>query len=104
MENNEWSIIFEDLAKIDLQEIYNWYEAEQFGLGDLFFDEVEKTVEKIKRNALFASKLDEETRGARLRRFPYHIIYLTEAKNLVVYVIAITHLHREQDWYKSRYK
>ena len=34
-----WKIIIEDLAQLDLKEVYTWYEQQKTGLGEEFLSE-----------------------------------------------------------------
>ena len=102
MEDKAWEIIIEDFAKTDLQESYNWYELEQRKVGDSFLDDFEDTLNKIKRNPFYASKINERTRGASFKKFPYQIVYIIDDEKHRINIIAITHQHRKPHWYKNR--
>ena len=52
---NSWKIIIEDLAQLDIQEVYEWYETGKTGLGEEFLDSFEDTLSKIERNPFHAS-------------------------------------------------
>jgi mRNA-degrading endonuclease RelE of RelBE toxin-antitoxin system len=102
MEDKSWQILIEDFAKIDLQQAFNWYELEKNGLGNLFLDDFEETLEKIKRNPFYTSKINERTRGASFKKFPYEIVYMVNSEKYIIYIIVITHQHRKPNWYKER--
>ncbi len=99
---SQWKIIIEDLAQIDLWETYIWYEKEKAGLGEEFIDAFEETIERIERNPLHASMYDETYRSTAFKRFPYGIIYLINEAKVEVYIIAISHQHRDRSWFKNR--
>lgn len=99
---NKWTIIIEDLAQLDLQETYEWYEKQKAGLGEIFLDFLDEAIERIKSNPLHASLYDNEFRSLTLKKFPYGIIYLTDEIRSSVFVIAITHLHRQPSWFRNR--
>lgn len=99
---NEWKIIIEDLAQLDLHEVYEWYEKRKSGLGEEFMDAFEEAIARIEKNPLHASAYDETYRSATLTKFPYGIIFLLDEIKLEVYVIAISHQHRKPQWFKSR--
>ena len=69
-----WKVIIEDLAQLDLQEAYEWYEKKKTGLGEEFLDEFEETIKKIERNPFHASYYHKQSRSAALERFPYEAI------------------------------
>jgi plasmid stabilization system protein ParE len=97
-----WKIIIEDLAKLDLQDAYDWYENEKTGLGERFLDAFEEALTRIERNPFHASSYDENYRSATLDSFPYAFIYLLNETKAEVYVIAISHLHRKPSWFSKR--
>ena len=99
---SRWIIVIEDLAQLDLQEAYEWYETGNTGLGEEFLDSFEDTLTRIERNPLHASSIDETTRSATLKRFPYEVIYLINDLTFKISVIAISHQHRKPGWFKDR--
>jgi plasmid stabilization system protein ParE len=102
MEDSNWQIIIEDLAKTDLQEIYEWYQFKEIGLGNSFINDFEDTLERIKLNPLHARNLTERTRSASFKKFPYQIIYITDSQNKKVFIIVITHHRRNPFWFKDK--
>ncbi len=55
MADEHCKIIIEDLAQLDLQEAYNWYENGKLGLGGEFLDAFEEAINKIENNPFHAS-------------------------------------------------
>lgn len=99
---NSWKIIIEDLAQLDLHEVYEWYETGKTGLGEEFLDSFEDTLSRIARNPLHASAFDKTTRSASLKRFPYEVIYLVKELTTEIDIIVIIHQHRKPGWFKNR--
>ncbi len=65
-----------------------------------FSEAAKLTSERILSFADSWPKLSENTRRARTNRFPYGLIY-TSDKNVII-VVAVMHLHRKPDYWKSR--
>ncbi len=99
---SRWKIIIEDLAQLDLHDVYQWYEEEKTGLGEEFLDSFEVSISRIERNPLHASSYDATSRSAILTRFPYEVIYLVNDLESEINIIAISYQHRKPDWFKKR--
>ena len=97
-----WIIIVEDLAKLDLNDAYHWYETRKRGLGEDFLDEIEKAINLITQNPFYTSYYNETCRISSLKRFPYSLIYLVDEQKREVYIIAISHHHRKPGWFTER--
>jgi plasmid stabilization system protein ParE len=97
-----WKIIIEDLAQIDLHDAYHWYEKAKDGLGEEFLDSFETTIQNIQNNPFYTSLHADDYRSATLHRFPYEIIYIVDNNKGIVFIIAITHQHREPSWFRNR--
>lgn len=66
---------FRRAARDDVRAARNWYEEQHAGLGAAFLQRLEACIAKIERNPQIAPVVDEETRRAQLRRFPYVVYY-----------------------------
>ena len=94
------SIRFSEAAKLELEDAINYYNEQSEGLGFEFANEVKLTSERILSYVDSWPKLSENTRRARTNRFPYGLIY-TSDKNVII-VVAVMHLHRKPDYWKSQ--
>ena len=94
------SIRFSEAARLELEDAIDYYNEQSEGLGFEFANEVKLTSERILSFADSWPKLSENTRRARTNRFPYGLIY-TSDKNVII-VVAVMHLHRKPDYWKSR--
>ena len=66
---------FRRAARDDVRAARDWYEEQHPGLGAAFVQRLEACIAKIERNPEIAPVVDEETRRAQLRRFPYVVYY-----------------------------
>jgi len=66
----------------------------------LFRDEARETIKRIEEFPLAWHPLGGAIRRCQMRRFPYGIIY--EASKDEIVIIAIAHLHRKPDYWRSR--
>jgi len=93
-------LVFQRQSDLDIQAAALWYEDQRTGLGMRFLDELEEVFRRIENNTRQFPQLEGEVRRALLRRFPYGV-YFVEGPDHVA-VLAVLHLHREPDMWKSR--
>jgi len=73
------------LASDHLGEAFFWYESQCMGLGFEFLDEWEAVLEYVSEFPESCQKRYKEFRQAKLKRFPYLIIYECSKEKLVVF-------------------
>ena len=93
-------VIFDDFAKIELDDGKEYYEMEVIGLGKRFKQEVKRAINIIKKMPEIGSPESENIRRYILHKFPYKVLYSIEKDH--IYVIAIAHLHREPMYWINR--
>jgi hypothetical protein len=94
------TIQFLYVAQIELDDAITWYNAQAIGLGDAFLIEAIKTFRLIEQYPDAWHRLSRNTRRCRLARFPYGIIYTSDADSELV--IAVAHLHRAPQYWRDR--
>jgi hypothetical protein len=67
-------------ADLDVEAAFEWYEAEESGLGAEFLDELRMVYERILDRPLVYQDLRSGIRRALTRRFPYAIFFQSNAK------------------------
>jgi plasmid stabilization system protein ParE len=80
-------------ARHELEQAVEWYEMQLPDLGRQFRSEVYRTFDNIVARPELYPKSRGAARKAVLRRFPYLIFYLVEAKRVVV--LAVFHAKRD---------
>jgi len=73
----------------DVQDAAMWYEQRQAGLGSAVAFEVSEAITRVIEAPERYRTVHHEVRSARTRRFPYSILYLTEAD--VVAFVGLKH-------------
>lgn len=93
-------VIFDKLAKLELDDASQYYELQLTGLGIRFEEEVKRGIRRILEypNAWKIEK--EDIRRYVLHRFPYKILYSIEKTH--IYIIAIAHGHRRPNYWIER--
>ena len=87
-------------AEQELKETYDYYEDQMAGLGDLFLNELNKTIKIIIEHPSSWTKVGKRTRRAIIKRFPYLILYIHETEK--IYITCIAHQHRNPEYYVDR--
>jgi len=91
---------FHPEAESEFLDAIDYYEACELGLGYDFAMEVHSTIENILSFPYTWTILEEGIRRCQIRRFPYGIVYSQDAG--VIFVLAVMHLQRDPDYWKSR--
>ena len=87
-------------AQAELVEAVAYYNSQRPGLGSQFAEEVKRTIERILQFPEAWRLISARTRRCRANKFPYGIIY--QMRGNVVLIVAVMHLHREPQTWKSR--
>ena len=93
-------VVLRDEADADLVSAANWYEQQSHGLGAVFAEAVQATLDRIAQSP---DTLPIELRDIRMlgvKRFPYSVYYRIEVRRVLV--LAITHSKRNPRVWKSR--
>ena len=87
-------------ARGELLDGVRYYNAQRIDLGKEFRDEAWDTLRRIQEFPQAWHPLGGAIRRCQMRRFPYGIIYeLTKSE---IIIIAIAHLHRQPEYWRSR--
>jgi len=87
-------LLYHDEVENDLREAIRWYEGRREGLGDEFMQVVQETLDTIASSPYRYSSLRRDVRGARMKRFPYVILFYIFREQVVV-ILAILHKSRD---------
>lgn len=93
-------LVFLTIARDELAEIKRFYNRQQKGLGDTFQREAESAAKLILERPLAWQVEIEPTRRFVLNQFPYKLVYLVRADQVVM--VAIMHQHRNPDYWVDR--
>lgn len=93
-------IIVRPEAEAEVQQAFDWYEAQSEGLGLEFLRAIEACLAGLIRNPLAYTIIKApNVRRALVRRFPYALFYLVDDEAIVV--IAVFNVKRQPlDWTK----
>ncbi|MFD2145568.1 type II toxin-antitoxin system RelE/ParE family toxin [Mucilaginibacter antarcticus] len=72
------------------QDVYNWYEERQSGLGELFLQELESCYDKLEAWPSAYTNIKKDFRHIILKTFPYVIIFKIIKDDVVIYAVFHT--------------
>jgi plasmid stabilization system protein ParE len=87
-------------AQADLPRAARFYEEETAGLGANFLVEAGRPFALLEENPEIGAPLPRGARKLLLHRFPYLVIYRTEAERVLV--LAVGHQRRHPDFWLGR--
>ena len=89
-----------DLAKVELNEAAQYYEAESPGLGAAFLAEAERSVASLLEYPESGPIVSGSVRRQLLRRFPYGLLYRVRGEQLRI--LAVMNLRRRPAYWIGR--
>ncbi len=95
------NVIFNELARDELDDAVAYYELKAGGLGERFRSEVRKAARRIAEHPEAWPPEKGEVRKYLLHKFPYKILYSVEADH--IFIIAVAHQHRKPDYWADRF-
>ncbi|HAC14682.1 MAG TPA: plasmid stabilization protein [Bacteroidetes bacterium] len=93
-------LVLHSKASHELEDITEWYENKEPGLGADFILDFEISLQTIKRHPESGTPLTPNERRFSLSKFPYGIIYSLDIDGIIVF--AIMHIKRKPDYWSSR--
>lgn len=93
-------IVFRSEAQAEFEDAAAWYEAQRPGLGEEFFLEIARSIEKAAESPLQYPAIFGDVRRTVARRFPFAIYYRVRSESMVV--LAIFHGQRDPTVWKER--
>ncbi len=92
--------LFTAEAEADVEEAFEWYEAQRPGLGAAFRRALDIAVAAVENHAEAYAVIHRSTRRVLLPRFPYGLYYRVLEQNIVV--VACMHAKRHPRTWRSR--
>lgn len=96
----KYSIIIEENALQDIQDAIDYYDEQQFGLGEKFENNIHRSIMAMAKNPFYQVRYDQ-IRCFPLKKFPYMIHFELQATDCVVRIIAVFHTSQSpKKWHK----
>lgn len=94
------SVHFHCDAEVEMIKAAVWYKTKQADLGNRFLTSVQDAINRIKLNPGVYPFVDTDIRRCLVRTFPFGILFRDKSSHIEV--MAIMHLHRDPNYWKSR--
>ncbi len=94
------SFLFHPEAETEFLAAIDWYEECSAGLGADFAAEIHAAIQRAVAMPLAWPNIDDDIRRVLANRFPYGVLYAPEGRS--IYILAIMHLRRRPDYWRSR--
>jgi toxin ParE1/3/4 len=95
-----WVLSWRRAAEADVAEAVDWYNEQAEGLGARLLAEVDAVGDRLRANPLQFPVIYKDARRARLRTFPYIVIFRVRDQRLRV--VAVFHTRRDPRGWQSR--
>ena len=90
---------FTSAALTELRQATLYYEQRENGLGTVFLDEIDATVDRILRQPTAWHQLSPRTRRCRTHRFPFGLIYQIRSDEILI--TSVMDLRRDPARWKN---
>jgi toxin ParE1/3/4 len=97
---NQYKLVSEPRADLDIEAAFQWYENEQAGIGIEFLDELRAAYNRIVDGPFQYPQLRSKIRRALFKRFPYAVYFSVETDAIVV--LAVLHTARDPAEWQRR--
>ncbi len=94
------SVEFHPEAQDEFIAAAQFYESQTDGLGLNFILTVQRTYERLLEFPATGPPLGRQLRRLLIPKFPYGLLYRVEPER--IYIVAVMHLHRRPDYWRSR--
>jgi plasmid stabilization system protein ParE len=94
------NIRFLPVAEQELDDAFCWYEEQAVGLGDVFLNEINKSLQLVATYPKVQTTVHNGIRRCLVNRFPYGIFY--GIKNDSAVIVAVAHLKRQPKYWSQR--
>ena len=93
-------LVVRDDARRELLEAREYYDGQRQGYGERFVEAVEAEFALLLQFPQIGRRLRKNIRRRNISRWPYGIVYVLDASELVI--IAIAHHRRRPEYWRSR--
>ena len=97
-----YNVIIKEEARLDIVDVYNWYESKQKDLGERFINKLDEYFNRISFTPGIFPQKHKGLRQVVMMGFPFVIIFEIEDDNVVVY--AVFNTYQDPGKLHKRYK
>jgi len=86
---NKFKLLLSSEAKQDIDEVAEYYEAQQDDLGQKFEDDLDEQLERLKSFPQMYAKFNKYARKGNLEKFPYSFYYQEDMPQELVDILGV---------------
>ena len=94
-------LIFHPEAQDELFSAIGYYNEQTPGLGVIFFEEIERSINNINKNPKRWKICAKKVRQCIVPRFPFSIFYIYNSNT--IYIVAIAHNKQNPNYWKESF-
>jgi plasmid stabilization system protein ParE len=94
------NLLFNPEAETEFLAAIDWYEERSSGLGADFAAEIHAAIQRAISLPVAWPRIDGDIRRVLANRFPYGVLYTID--NQSICILAVMHLRRQPDYWRSR--
>jgi len=98
----KYRVKVEPIALADIQEITNWYNERQVGLGKRFQDAAVRHINSLSNNPQKYAIRYKEIRCVKIKKFPYLAHFFINNENRTVEILAVISTYRNPKVWSER--
>jgi len=93
-------VLIHETAEAEINEAADFYDLQAPGLGTVFLDEIQRTIEAVKQHPEAATALRGNLRRKQLAKFPCSLVYSIRPHE--IRLLAIAHQKRRPFYWRGR--
>ncbi|MFD2035642.1 type II toxin-antitoxin system RelE/ParE family toxin [Belliella marina] len=97
-----FKVKFTPAAKLDIDDVIEWYDGQKRGLGRKFYIHLKSKVNYIQNYPYHCQLVHRDIRNVLVDKFPFQISFIIEEFKKVVVIVAVTHTRRNPKNWKKR--
>ncbi|NHN26929.1 type II toxin-antitoxin system RelE/ParE family toxin [Flavobacterium jejuense] len=84
----KYAIVIEPRAISDIQDAIDYYEFKKIGLGDYFYEIVDKTIQSLTDFSNYQIRY-KDYHGLPMKIFPFIILYFVDELDKTIYIMSV---------------
>jgi len=99
-----YNVLILSEAEHDIDNAFIWYELNQIGLGNRFYESVDKSVHFISERPFSFFEIYKGIRRFVIKKFPYGVYYKVNVENKEIQIIGVIHFKRSSKILRKEFK
>lgn len=97
----DFDILVTPNAYLDTLEGIDWYDSQSTGLGERFYNAIQKQYDILCQNPFFQIRHNNDVRCVPLDKFPYMIHFIVDEETKRIVILGVICTHRDPTNWKN---